>query len=117
MAVKNQAADTNGEIEAEPQDTGTETGFKDVKNIIADTLHTVAEVIGQKAAEQDGQPGIARCGEQAAAWLDQSAEYVRHFDYDQADASVREYVGQNPGRNLLIAGGVGLIIGAVLRRK
>ena len=103
--------------QAASQGTGVSAGFGKVNNIIADTLHTVAEVIGKKAAEQDVQSDMGRCGEQAASWLDQSAEYVRQFDYEQADARVREYVGQNPGRNLLIAGGVGLIIGAVLRRK
>jgi len=117
MGINNQTVDQPEDYAAETPCEVDSSGFRNAKNIIAEMLHTVAEGIGEKAAEQDGQSGIARCGEQAAAWLDQSAEYVRQFDYEHADDSVREYVGQNPGRNLLIAGGVGLIIGAVLRRK
>jgi ElaB/YqjD/DUF883 family membrane-anchored ribosome-binding protein len=60
---------------------------------------------------------MAQYGKQASEWLNQSAEYVRQFDYERADARFREYVGQSPGRSLLIAGGVGLIIGAILRRR
>jgi ElaB/YqjD/DUF883 family membrane-anchored ribosome-binding protein len=93
------------------------TGFENVKNIIADKLHNVAEALDEKAAVQDAQSGIAHYGKQASEWLDQSAEYVRQFDYEQVDAGVREYVRQSPGRSLLIAGAVGLIIGAILRRR
>jgi ElaB/YqjD/DUF883 family membrane-anchored ribosome-binding protein len=60
---------------------------------------------------------MAQYGKQASEWLDQSADYVRQFDYVQADTRVREYVGKRPGLSLLIAGGVGLIIGAILRRR
>jgi ElaB/YqjD/DUF883 family membrane-anchored ribosome-binding protein len=49
--------------------------------------------------------------------LYQSEQYVRRFDHTQVDAKVREYVKQSPGQSLLIAGGVGLIIGAILRRR
>ena len=80
-------------------------------------MHHVAEVLGEKVADQDAQCGIAHYGKQASEWLDQSAEYVRQFDYEQADARVREYVRQSPGRSLLLAGAVGLIIGAILRRR
>ncbi len=117
MEINNQSGGTTGDHPAESQGKGESAGFGKVNDIIADTLHTVAEVIGEKAAEQDVQSDIGRYGEQVSAWLDQAAEHVRQFDCEQADARVREYIGQNPGRNLLIAGGVGLIIGAVLRRK
>jgi len=93
------------------------SGFENVKTVIADKLHKAAEAIGEKAADSDAQSGMAQYGKQASEWLDQSAEYVRQFDYEQADARVREYVRQRPGRSLLIAGGVGLMIGAMLRRR
>jgi ElaB/YqjD/DUF883 family membrane-anchored ribosome-binding protein len=88
-----------------------------VKNIIADKVRNVAEALGEKAADQDAKSDIAQYGKQASEWLDQSAEYVRQFDYEQADAKVREYVRQSPGRSLLIAGAAGLIIGAIFRRR
>ena len=117
MGTGNSVVDDTGETAAELQGTGRSTGFEDVKNIIADKVHNVAEALGEKAADQDAQSGIAHYQKQASEYLGQSAEYVRQFDYEKADARVREYVRQRPGRSLLIAGAVGLIIGAILRRR
>ena len=117
MGINNSAVDRTGETRAEFQGSGKSTGFGNVKNSIADAIHKAADALGKKAADQDAQSGMAQYGKQASEWLDQSAEYVRQFDYGQADARVREYVRQSPGRSLLIAGAVGLIIGAFLRRR
>ncbi len=117
MGISNSTVDKTGETAAELQGSGESTGFEKVKNIIADKIHNVAGALSEKAADQDAQSGIAQCGKQASEWLGQSAEYVRQFDYEQADARVREYVRQSPGCSLLIAGAVGLIIGAILRRR
>ena len=117
MGTNNRVVDKTGETAAEFQGAGKSTGFENVKNIIADKVQNVAEALGEKAADQDAQSGIAHYGKQASEWLDQSAEYVRQFDYEAVDARVREYVRQSPGRSLLIAGAVGLIIGAILRRR
>ena len=116
MGIKNSTVDKTGETAAEFQASDKSTGFENVKDVIADKLHNVAEVLVEKTADQ-AQSGIAQCGKQASEWLDQSAEYVRQFDYEQADARVREYVKQSPGCSLLIAGAVGLIIGAIFRRR
>ena len=115
--MNNRADDKTGEIAAEPQGSGKPTGLENVKNIIVDQLHYVAEALGERAAGQGTQCGMAQYGKQASEWLDRSAGYVRQFDYEQADARVREYVGQSPGRSLLIAGAAGLILGAILRRR
>ena len=117
MGTNNWAVDKNKETTAEFQGSGKSPGFEKVKQIIADKLHTAAEALSEKAAAQDAPSGMAQYGKQASEWLDQSAEYVRQFDYEQADAKVREYVKQSPGRSLLIAGAVGLMIGAILRRR
>lgn len=117
MGSNNFEFDKSEEIAALFQDSGTSTGFEKVKNIIADKLHGVAQGLGKHGADQDGTSGLAKYEKQASELLDHSAEYVRKFDYKQTDAKVREYVKQSPGRSLLIAGAVGLIIGAVLRRR
>jgi ElaB/YqjD/DUF883 family membrane-anchored ribosome-binding protein len=117
MGIKISTVDKAGETAPELRGSEKSTGFENVKNIIADKLHNVAEALGEKAADQDAPCGIAQYGKQTSEWLDQSAEYVRQFDHEQADANVREYVKQSPGRSLLIAGAVGLIIGAILRRR
>jgi hypothetical protein len=114
---KNKSADDKTEETAEAfKDSGQSTGFENVKNIIADKLHHIAEALGENAGDSDAESGTAR-EIPASAWLDQSAEYVRQFDYEQANASIRKYIGQKPGRCLLMAGGAGLIIGAILRRR
>ena len=117
MRMHSRVVDSTGETSAELQGTGRSTGFENVKSIIAEKVHDAAEALGEKVAHHDAQSGIAHYGKQASEWLDQSAEYVRQFDYEQVDARVREYVRQSPGRSLLIAGAVGLIIGAILRRR
>ncbi len=117
MGINNSAGDRPGETRAEFQGSGKSIGFENVKNSIADKLHDAAKGLGEKAARQDAQSCIAHYGKQASECLDQSAEYVRQFDYEQASARVRKYVKQRPGRSLLIAGAVGLAIGAILRRR
>lgn len=117
MERNSRAYARTGETATGGQGWRKSTGFENLKNIIADKLHYGAEVLGEEALKQNPQSGIAQQGKQASEWLDKSAEYVRQFDYEEADASVREYVGRSPGRSLLIAGGVGLIIGAILRRR
>jgi ElaB/YqjD/DUF883 family membrane-anchored ribosome-binding protein len=91
--------------------------FENIKTNIADKIHKVAETLSEKTADPAAQSGMAHYKKQASEWLYQSENYVRNFDYTQADAGIREYVKQNPGNSLLIAGGVGLIIGAILRRR
>jgi len=117
MDINNWVVDKSGKAAPESQSSGKSTGLENVKNIIADKVQNVAEALSEKAAHQDTQSDIAQYGKQASEWLEQSAEYVRHFDYEQAVAKTRESVRQSPGRSLLIAGAVGLIIGAVLRRR
>ncbi|MDZ4184900.1 MAG: hypothetical protein U1D97_07980 [Desulfuromonadales bacterium] len=93
------------------------TGFEKVKNIIADKLQSAAEALSQKGADQDEESATAKYRKQASEWLDHSADSVRKFEYKKADADIRKYVREKPGRSLLIAGAVGLIIGAILRRR
>ncbi|MGZ9166952.1 MAG: hypothetical protein ACXW4U_17410, partial [Anaerolineales bacterium] len=115
MGINNSTIEKTGEIAAGLKGSGKSTGFENVKNIIADKLHNVAEALNEKAAGQGAQCGIAQYGKQASEWLDQSAEYVRQFDYEQKDGQVKDYVRQRAGRSLLIAGAVGLRIGAIVR--
>jgi ElaB/YqjD/DUF883 family membrane-anchored ribosome-binding protein len=49
--------------------------------------------------------------------FNQSAESVRQFDCKPADVMIREIIRQSPGRSLLIAGALGLLVGVVVRRR
>jgi ElaB/YqjD/DUF883 family membrane-anchored ribosome-binding protein len=117
MGIDNWPVDKTGEAAAGIPGSSKSNGFKHAKNMIADTMHNVAGALAEKAANREAASGMARYGKQASEWMDQSAEYVRQFDYKREDARVREYVRQSPGRSLLIAGAVGLIVGAIWRRR
>jgi ElaB/YqjD/DUF883 family membrane-anchored ribosome-binding protein len=117
MVIKNGIVDKTEETLAEFQGSGKSSCYGNVKNIIADKLHNVAEALGEKSTDQDVQCSMTQYVNQASEWLEQSAEYVRQFDCKQANFWVREYVKQSPGRSLLIVGAVGLIIGAIWRRR
>jgi ElaB/YqjD/DUF883 family membrane-anchored ribosome-binding protein len=116
---ENQKYDTTtGSSESGNGRSGSPSRFDDVKNTVADKLHDAAGALRSKVSAPEAEKsGFARYGYQASNWLDQSAEYVRGFDYQRANAKVRDYVRQNPGRSLLMAGAVGLIVGAMVRRR
>ena len=109
--------ETRADTAPDSQGLATSCGCEKIKTVIADKMHEVAATVGEKAARQDAQPAVAKYGKQAAEVLDESADYIEQFDIEQADARVREYVRQNPGLSLLIAGATGLIIGAIFRRR
>jgi ElaB/YqjD/DUF883 family membrane-anchored ribosome-binding protein len=90
--------------------------FESVKQGVADRLHDAAGALRNRTGSEDDS-GLGRYGHQASDMLDRSAEYVRQFDYARANAQVRNYVRQNPGRSLLMAGAAGLIIGVLARRR
>ena len=117
MGKNNWEGDKTGATATGFQGSGKSYGCGNVKTMIADKIQQAAEALGEKAAEQDAGSGVAQYEKRASEWLEQSAEFVRQFDYEQTDARVREFVRKNPGRSLLIAGGVGLIIGTILRRR
>ena len=117
MEIRDSTDDKTTETAAGVQGSDKSNCCENAKNSIADKLHHVAAAIDEKAAEQGPLCDMAQYGKQASAWLDQSAEYVRQFNYEHADAKIREYVRQSPGRSVVMAGAVGLIIGAILRRR
>ena len=115
MGISDSTADNTTGTAEEIIGSNKPTGFENAKNIMADKMHHVAEAINEKAADQDPLCDITQYGKQASEWLDQSAEYVRRFNFEHADAKIREYVRQSPGRSLLLAGAAGMMIGAILR--
>lgn len=102
---------------AAPPAPETSCGCAEVRQSIADKLRQAAESLGKTAAEHEDQSSIGQLEKHAAGWLDQSADYVRDFNYEREQARVREQVAQHPGRSLLIAGAVGLALGILFRRR
>ena len=104
-----------------PEDKESErsyiSGDGNIRSNVADKLHTVAQTIFRKVNTPGINPEVASYGKDASAMLEQSADYIRDFDYDKAAVAVRDYVKKNPGRSLLIAGLSGLVLGAIFRRR
>jgi ElaB/YqjD/DUF883 family membrane-anchored ribosome-binding protein len=111
------ALDPDEESRKAFESSGKTGGFEKLKKVIADRLVDVAGTLDENAATQDAQSAMAQFEKQASEWLSESAEFVRNFDHEEADAAIRAYIRQNPAGSLLIAGGVGLVIGAFLRRR
>ena len=98
----------------EREERQADSSFDRIKQTAADKLRRAAGSLQQ----QGERVGISQdYGQRAADWLDRTADYVGEFDPKQVRADLEEQVRRNPGRTLLIAGGVGLLLGAMLRRR
>jgi ElaB/YqjD/DUF883 family membrane-anchored ribosome-binding protein len=86
--------------------------------VAKEKLGEVSAAAGKRFQEVKGQAGemsqVAR--EKAAEGLKQGYERVRK-DFDDLSADVNAYVRDNPGRSVLIAAGVGFVLGMLLRRR
>ena len=97
--------------------SGVCSSIEKIRDAIADTLQNTAAKLNEKADAPDAQPSMARYAKQASDWLENSAESVRGFNYEETDSKIRSYVNLNPGRSLLMAGAAGLVVGILLRRR
>jgi ElaB/YqjD/DUF883 family membrane-anchored ribosome-binding protein len=90
--------------------------FDRVKTAVADLLNQAAGLIHQKSAVS-GNADISDLGGRAAHWLEHSAGYVREVEPQRLRTDIEDTVRRNPGRSLVIAGVIGLVIGSVIRRR
>jgi ElaB/YqjD/DUF883 family membrane-anchored ribosome-binding protein len=92
--------------------------FDKVKSSISHKLEDAARSLREKSQGYAGNnQQLAGYGNQAAEWLTRSANYVEEINPQQLKTDVENQVRHNPGRSLLIAAGVGLALGALLRRR
>jgi ElaB/YqjD/DUF883 family membrane-anchored ribosome-binding protein len=94
-----------------------ESTFSQVKSTVADKLHSAAKTLHQTAERGNQQSGLSSFGHRAAGWLDNSASYVSEVEPERMRRDLEDQVRNNPGRSLLIAGAVGLVLGGILRRR
>jgi len=90
--------------------------FDRVKSVVADFLSDAADAIHDRSAGI-GHSDISNLGDRAAVWLDHSAEYVREMEPQRLKADIEDNIRRNPGRSIIIAGVIGLVLGSVLRRR
>ncbi len=109
-----------------PRDGMTEiefrgSGFDQIKVRIADKLRRAAGTLSGAAEGNqlpDGAPnGVSNLAYQANAWLHNSADYIERIEPKKIKDDITEQVRRNPGKSLLVASAVGLILGAIIRRK
>ena len=93
------------------------SGFDRIKKTAADKLRRAADTLQQQSERPDINENYGHYGQRAADWLDRTADYVGELDPKQIRTDLEEQVRRNPGRTLLIAGGVGLLLGAMLRGR
>ena len=98
------------------QESGGST-FDQVKSTVAEKLHAAAQSLHDTADRSTRPNELSGFGHQAADWLDRSAEYVNQFEPARVRGDIEKQVRNNPGRSLLIAGAVGLVLGGLLRRR
>jgi len=66
------------------------------------------------ALEEDGR--VAQVTNRVAGGMDATADWLRQADLEGLRASVEEQVKEHPGRTLLIAAGLGYLLGKALRK-
>lgn len=93
------------------------SAFDQVKSTVAEKLHAAARSLHDTAGRSIRPNELTGFGHQAAEWLDRSAEYVNQFEPARVRNDIEKEVRNNPGRSLLIAGAVGLVLGGLLRRR
>lgn len=95
----------------------TQSGLDQAKRRAAVGLHRAAEAIHRQSDRSSTGSEVGRYGHRTAEFLDQAADYIGEKDVQQMRADLEEQVRRHPGRSLLIAGGIGLLLGAVFRRR
>ena len=98
------------------EDTSPRPGvsFEQVKSGLADKMRQAADTLFGQAVDAQGAENF---GSQAGGWLHDSADYIEQMEPAKIKADLTRQMRRNPGKSLLVAGAVGLILGAILRRK
>ena len=108
---------------------GSMSGAGNLKNTIADRLEAGAEVVRSKGgsmslsgATGDGSVGLGEEGKLAhmggvvADSMKAAASWVREADIDGIKDGLEKQVKEHPARSLLVAVGVGYLLGKAFRR-
>jgi hypothetical protein len=129
--IADRAKDAAGGAKERLSDVGSTVRERagQAKNSLADALEAGADRLRNRSGQQlAGTTGygdasvttdggrVAELGERVAGGLQSSANWLREADLDGLRQGVERQVKENPGRTLLIAVGLGYLLGKAFRR-
>ena len=124
---KQAVADKFGAVKEKVQNLNVKEKVQNLNSSLADRLEAGADKLRQRSqsgqlagagamgatAGMSDQQRMAQYGDKAAAGLEGAADWLRNGDLKE---SVEQQVRTNPGRTLLIALGLGYVLGKALRK-
>lgn len=115
--VKDKVADAAATAKQKASEVGRQAGEQiDAKRgPAADSLQSAASAIHEKADSLPGGETVKSVAHSAAEKLDSTAGYIREHDVQAMLSDVENMVRRNPGPSLLIAAGIGFLIGRAFR--
>ena len=131
-SMKDRARDLAGTAQEKLADVGSNVRERagNLKDSLADALETGAEKLRAKGGSQDGalagatgsssmalEDGrVTQVSNRVAGGMDATADWLRQADLEGLGKSIEAQVKEHPGRSLLIAAGLGYLLGKALRK-
>jgi len=134
--LRDRLADAGSTVKDRAADLGSNVREKagNAKNSLADILESGAERLRQRAHGSSTTPGtpvlagdgninatgearVTQVGDKVAGGMQATADWLRDADLDSLKAGVERQVKDHPGRTLLIALGVGYVLGKAFRNN
>jgi len=81
----------------------------------ADALHGASTAIHEKADNLPGGGKVSEMAHAAADKMDSAANYVQEHDTKEMMADVESLIRRHPAQSLLVAAGVGFLVGRAFR--
>lgn len=83
----------------------------------ADALENAASTLQAQAGKLPGSPTLRSAARSTAHGLESTAGYLRQHDLTAMGTDIQYLVRRNPGASLLVAVGIGFLIGRAFRGK
>ena len=117
QSVKEKVTDAANTAKQKVAETGRQATDKidEKRGPTADALQSAASTLHEKAEDLPGGQGVKSAAHSAADKLESTAGYIREHDIRAMLSDVEDIVKRNPGPSLLIAAGIGFLIGRAFR--
>ncbi|MGI8543446.1 MAG: hypothetical protein ACR2MD_08190 [Aridibacter sp.] len=98
------------------------SGADTAKEVLSQKTDKVEDFVRRKTYEagdltQQTIEKANQLGHKTAEVINNSSDYVKNFDYDDAKQSVKQTIQQKPQIGLAVAGIFGFLVGLIWRRK